>query len=100
MSGHTKGKLFVSSSTLIVTKDARIVADVTPISVPLLVIAPEESIENAKHLTRCWNSHDDLLTACKAAVYILKQNTDWAKKLQQQPWYNRAKQAIANAEKA
>ena len=41
----------------------------------------------------------ELLTACKAAVYILKRNVEWANELRGQPWYAKAQAAIAKATK-
>ena len=41
----------------------------------------------------------ELLEACKATVYILKTDAEWAaKEIRSQPWYDRAEKAIAKAE--
>ena len=50
-------------------------------------------------LTLKMAGHSDLLAACKAAVFVLKRDTEWAKELRNQPWYEAAKQAIAKATK-
>lgn len=39
----------------------------------------------------------ELLKAAKAAVYILKRKASWAKELRSQPWYAKAKVAVAKA---
>lgn len=57
---HTEGKLKQGvSNTLIYANDVRI-ADCLVGS-----IVHEECEANAEHLVKCWNSHDDLLAACK-----------------------------------
>ena len=40
----------------------------------------------------------ELLAACKAMKYILKQDTEWAKELRSQPWYARMEEALSKAE--
>ena len=66
----TKGKLRVSSSFLIVDKEARIIANVEPIGVEGITTTYEEGIANAKELVRRWNAFeknglvDELRAAC------------------------------------
>lgn len=69
---HTKGELKVSSSFLIVDKDARIIANVEPIGIPGITTTYEEGDANAKELVRRWNSQPDLLAACEDFVEAAK----------------------------
>ncbi len=77
MSEFTKGKLFVSASTLIINKDAWIIANTLQLgSVPGLTVNVREASAYAKELVRRWNafeeggSHDTLLAACEKANYV------------------------------
>lgn len=56
---HTQEKLFVSSDFLIVTKGAKVVADIQPLGIPELDIPYEEAIANAHELVRRWNAFEE-----------------------------------------
>jgi len=58
MAEHTKGKIKVCSSTLIVTDEARIIANTMPVMVDELKLPLKEAIANAKHLVLCWNNYE------------------------------------------
>lgn len=60
---HTEGKLVISSSTLICTEDARLVANCMPISaVPELSIDMIEAVANAHRLVATWNACEGIET--------------------------------------
>ncbi len=61
----------------------------------------QELLANAKRLVKCWNSHDDLLAACKLAETVIA----WFGKIKNIPDQLKAdmeqiEQAIAKAEKS
>ena len=67
MSEHTKGKLEI------IGKGHHAYLDCLAASGPVRLVEimmPHrfDSMVDAKHLKLCWNSHDDLLAACKAFV--------------------------------
>lgn len=59
---HVKGKLFVSSGTLLLTEDGRIVANLIPVDVDDLCIDETEAACNALRLAACWNACIDIPT--------------------------------------
>jgi len=96
-SKHTKGKLVVSSSFLVVTEETcRIVANTQPIGVEGITTTFAEGKANAERIIKCWNSHDALLDACKE----LLQMTGMGYNEQDDPdRVERAKAAMAEAKK-
>ncbi len=68
MSEHTKGELLVSSSTILVTKECKIIARTEPLGIGDLDVGIEEAMANAERLKLCWNNHDELLTALRDIV--------------------------------
>jgi hypothetical protein len=76
MSGHTTGKVRQKKHSVL---DKRI-----PIIVSGLEHAPiawidnddtEDGPANARRLVQCWNSHDELVEACKAAYSYVSGNS-------------------------
>ena len=57
----TKGPWLVSSSVIVVTKEAKIIANCMPVGVPELEIGIEEAIDNTKLISAA----PDLLRACE-----------------------------------
>ena len=57
-------------------------------------LSKEQHIANARLIAEA----PKLLAACQAAVYILRQDTPWAKELREQPWYAEAEKAIAKVD--
>lgn len=80
MSEFTKGELCVSSSTLICDKEARIVANVSPIEVQELKIDMPKATANAKELVRRWNAFEDsgmvdeLKDACSYLLRVIMRD--------------------------
>ena len=64
-SKHTPGKLMMSSSFLLVTNEAVVVANTQPIDVGGITTTYDEGEANAERLIKCWNSHDALVAACR-----------------------------------
>jgi len=55
MNKRTQGKLKVSGTGYICADDGK-------------VVATEIHLQDAKHIVKCWNSHDELLAALKAII--------------------------------
>ena len=69
---HTNTEWKVSSGTLIVTDEARIIANTTPIAVEGLELPYKEARANAKRICQCVNNFDALLEACKRGLKLVK----------------------------
>ena len=96
-SKHTKGKLVVSSSFLVVTEETcRIVANTQPIGVEGITTTFAEGKANAERIIKCWNSHDTLLDACEWSLKVLNL---FSYEKQTQDIRDNLKAAIAEAEK-
>jgi hypothetical protein len=66
MSNRTNGELVVSSSFIICTRDAKIVANCMPHpELGDLAIPFDEADANAKFIKKAWNYHDRLVEALK-----------------------------------
>ena len=67
---HMKGKLVtdISSQCWYELRANGILICHTPADPQSLGYSPEEAESNAEHIKLCWNSHDELLAACKAIV--------------------------------
>lgn len=75
---HAKGKLLISSSFLIVDKDAMIVANTQPLGVDALDFSYKEAIANTERLVKCWNEHDRLTNAL-TKEHLLRLDTETQK---------------------
>lgn len=101
---YTQEKLFVSSSFLIVTKDARVIANTRPFSVPELSLTYGKAIANAKELVQRWNAfeEDGIATKMLAAIerYIRQIETSIPiKQYQHTVMYNIFKDILAENER-
>ncbi len=97
-SKHTPGKLMMSSSFLLVTNEAVVVANTQPIDVGGITTTYDEGEANAERLIKCWNSHDALVAACKN---MIKQVIKYTPQLDREKRWEiiQARKAIAEAEK-
>jgi hypothetical protein len=67
---HTAGMLVVSGSSLVTSDDKFCIATIEDDGG---YEAPAEQREaNARRLAHCWNTHDDLIATCRAALARLE----------------------------
>lgn len=57
---HTGGKWLISSSTMIVTDEARLIANCTPLPIQELFINMPEAMANADRIAACVNALDGI----------------------------------------
>lgn len=82
VSKHTPGKLMITSSFLLVTSEAVVVANTQPVGVGGITTTYDEGAANAERLIKCWNSHepggshDALVEACERALAVHYPNDD------------------------
>ena len=57
-SEQTDGKWLISSSTMILNKEARLIANCSPLPIPEITIGILESTANAKRIVACVNACD------------------------------------------
>ncbi len=68
---HTKGKMEeVPDFVGLLQINGQTICCVSPVSCQS-VEDLEKRKANAKHLVKCWNSHDDLLAACEMIIRVL-----------------------------
>ena len=67
---HGKLPFLISSSTLIVTADSKLVASCIPMHIPEISVDLEEAIANAELLTKAANMHHELVAIAEQALRL------------------------------